>query len=50
MSVLIIYSFNNANRQGYLHNIYILKFIDDNNSDNIIDKKLFWEFKRVFKD
>ena len=50
MSVLIIHSYDDADRQGYLHNIYILKFIDDNNFDDIVDEKLFWEFKKVFKD
>jgi hypothetical protein len=41
MSVLIVYSFNDADRQGYLYNVYILKFIDDNDSDNIVNEELF---------
>jgi hypothetical protein len=50
MSVSIVYFFDNVNRQGYLYNIYMLKFIDNNNSNNVIDKELFCKFKRVFKD
>jgi hypothetical protein len=41
MSVLIVHSFNDAVKQSYLHNIHILKFMDDNNSDDTINKDLF---------
>jgi hypothetical protein len=41
MSILIIHSFNNAIKQSYLYNTYILKFINDNNSNNTINKDLF---------
>jgi hypothetical protein len=41
MSIPIIYTFDNAVKQSYLHNIYILKFIDNNDSQQIINKELF---------
>jgi hypothetical protein len=41
MSILIIYSFNDAVKQSYLYNAYVLKFMDDNDSDDTVNKDLF---------
>jgi hypothetical protein len=50
MSVPIVHLFHDAVKQSYLHNAYVLKFMDDNDSQQIVDEELFWEFKTVFKD
>jgi hypothetical protein len=41
MSILIIHSFNDAIKQSYLYNTHVLKFIDNNDSDNTINEDLF---------
>jgi hypothetical protein len=41
MSVPIIHTFNNAIKQSYLYNTHVLKFIDNNDSQQIINEKLF---------
>jgi len=46
----IVYLANDAVKQSYLHNAYMLKFMDDNNSQQIVNKELFWKFKTAFKD